>query len=204
MTIASQDEDYKKDDIDFEKPGAESPAKNMVVFLPHNKVLPGKSPADLPKSSSRLPAILFLLLSPRLSAAPWQLHEAFGWSLTGAGLIFLPLLLPCFTGPLIGAASDRYGARWPAVAGFLLVCPGFRFLRFATQNTLGQKALLRTLLVIDGLSINLAMIRLFAKFAYVVDVCRRRRGTRRAVAEHVCRAVDCAIARSLQDDWQDP
>lgn len=140
MTIASQDEDYKKDDIDFEKPGAESPAMNMGVFLPHNKVLPGKSAADLSKSSWRLPAILFLLLSPRLSAAPLcpltqsamitsfdavfplQLHEAFGWSSTGAGLIFLPLLLPRFTGPLIGAASDRYGARWPACCSWLSHC----------------------------------------------------------------------------------
>ena len=69
MTIASQDKDYK-DEIDFEKVGAESPAMNTAVFAPHAKGLPGKSPADLPPtSSSRLPAILCLLVSPRLSAA---------------------------------------------------------------------------------------------------------------------------------------
>ncbi|KAK3170557.1 hypothetical protein OEA41_002638 [Lepraria neglecta] len=187
MTIASQDKDYK-DDIDFKEAGAESPAMNTAVLAPHAKGLPGKSPADLPPtSSSRLPAILCLLVSPRLSAALWctllqaammtsfdavlplQVHEAFGWSSTGAGLIFLPLLLPCFTGPIIGAASDGYGARWPAVVDFLFGCPGFICLRFVTQNTLRQKALLCTLLVIDGLGINLAMIPLFAEFAHVID-----------------------------------
>ena len=106
---------------------------------------------------------------------PLQIHEAFGWSSTGAGLIFLPLLLPCFTGPIIGAASDRYGTRWPAVVGFLLGCPGFICLRFVTQNTLGQKALLSTLLVIDGLGINLAIIPLFAEFAHVVDAWEKKR-----------------------------
>ena len=123
IAIASQDKDYK-DNIDFEKAGVKSPAMNTAVLAPHAKGLPGKSPADLPPtSSSRLPAILCLLVSPWLSAALWctllqaammtsfgavlllQAHEAFGWSSTGAGLIFLPLLLPCFTGPIIGAAS---------------------------------------------------------------------------------------------------
>ena len=89
----------------------------------------------------RLPAVLRLLSSRRICVALWasfaigtifaslqtvlpiHMQEAFGWDSEGAGLIFLPLTLPSFLGPLVGWICDRFGPRWPMTVGFLCLCP---------------------------------------------------------------------------------
>ena len=38
---------------------------------------------------------------------PLYVKATFGWSSTGAGLIFLAVVLPSLLGPLIGWAADR-------------------------------------------------------------------------------------------------
>ena len=95
----------------------------------------------------KLPAVLRLLSSRRLCVALWpsfaigtifagletvlpiHTQETFGWDSEGAGLIFLPLTLPSFLGPLVGRICDRFGSRWPMTAGFLCLCPILTLLR---------------------------------------------------------------------------
>ena len=76
---------------------------------------------------NRLPPVLKLLASRRLLSALWAVliqsslltsfdsvlplftKNTFGWNATGAGLIFLPIVVPTFAGPLIGHLSDKQG-----------------------------------------------------------------------------------------------
>ena len=77
---------------------------------------------ETPSSTSRRPemAILLLMKHPRIQAAsygtialailtssfdttlPLHVNKVFGWSSLGGGLIFLALIVPSFSGPLIG------------------------------------------------------------------------------------------------------
>ncbi|KAK5007264.1 hypothetical protein LTR16_000947, partial [Cryomyces antarcticus] len=115
---------------------------------------------------ANLPPIITLLASRRLLAALWGclvqaslltsfdsvlplfVRATFGWTSTGAGLIFLPIVLPSFLGPLVGWLSDRYGPRWLATAGFIFSAPFLVLLRLVTHDSLGQKALLCALLLL--------------------------------------------------------
>jgi MFS family permease len=81
-----------------------------------------------------LPPVLKLLASRRLLSALWAVliqsslvtsfdsilplftKNTFGWNATGAGLIFLPAVVPTFLGPLIGHLSDKQGPRWYATS----------------------------------------------------------------------------------------
>ncbi|KAF2401603.1 putative MFS amine transporter [Trichodelitschia bisporula] len=121
------------------------------------------------------PAVLTLLKSRRLLCALWgtmvtsvvmtqfdstlplHVQQTFGWNATGAGLIFIPFVLPSIIAPIVGWATDRYGPRWLATAGFALLTPLQVLLRFVTHNTLSQKALLCALLALMGLALNLAL-----------------------------------------------
>ena len=69
---------------------------------------------------TRLPPIIVLLKSRRMLAAFWGtfvagvlissfdttlplfVHRTFGWNSTGGGLIFLALIIPSFSGPIVG------------------------------------------------------------------------------------------------------
>ncbi|KAF5661583.1 vesicular amine transporter [Fusarium heterosporum] len=127
-------------------------------------------------NSSRSPikTLVKLLRQPRFLAALWGTfvqalintalestlplltHEIFGWDSIGAGLIFLPLILPSFLGPLVGMVGDRYGPKWLASFGFLFATPFVVCLRFVDENTIQDKILLCGLLV--GVGITTACI----------------------------------------------
>jgi hypothetical protein len=90
---------------------------------------------------NRLPPLLSLLYSRRLLAALFgamvqasittafdpvlTIHVAntFHWTLTGAALLLLPIVIPCFLGPVFGWLSDRYGGHYLATVEFLRTCP---------------------------------------------------------------------------------
>lgn len=136
---------------------------------------------------TRLPAIVTLLSSKRLLSAllgtliegaifsgletvlPLQTQAAFGWQSEGAGLIFIPLTLPSFLGPVVGRMCDKYGPRFPIVIGFLVQCPSLILLRLIDHNTIGQKALLCVLLTLIGCCITLTVDPLMAEIAYSVE-----------------------------------
>ena len=89
-------------------------------------ITPYPSPSNTPTNrETPLPAVLTLLTSRRLLAAlfctlaqsclmtspdavlPLYTHRLFGWTSIGAGLIFLPLIIPSFLAPLIGYWADK-------------------------------------------------------------------------------------------------
>ena len=109
------------------------------------------------KVRKRLPPVLVLLKSHRMQATflantvnamvltgfdvtlALFVEEAFGWDAMGAGLSFLPLLLPSFLQWMFGAIVDKYGSRVPATAGLLLSVAPYACLRFVTHDSTSQK-----------------------------------------------------------------
>ena len=138
-------------------------------------------------STSQLPPVITLLASPRLLASLWgclaasglltafdsvlplRVNALFGWGSTGAGLVFLALIIPSFIAPLVGHISDRHGPRWLSFFGFLLSCPSLVLLRLVDHGGIRQVVLLCALLVLLGLTLTLVMTPLLAEITYVVE-----------------------------------
>jgi len=131
-------------------------------------------------SSRRLLAALYgsliqaALLTAFDSVLPLHVHSIFSWGPLAAGLVFLPVTIPSFIGPLSGWASDRYGPRWLATSGFVLACPCLILLRLVTYNSLSQKVLLCVLLALFGLAMSLSFSPLMAEISYVVSAKEER------------------------------
>jgi MFS family permease len=141
---------------------------------------------------SKYPPVFTLLASRRLLAALWGcmiqgaettaldsvlplfVQRVFGWYSTGAGLIFLAIIVPTFLAPVTGAISDRYGPRWLTVIGFIIALPFWVCLRFVTQNTIQHKVLLSALLVLIGASLTCILSPLMAEITYVVDAKEKK------------------------------
>jgi hypothetical protein len=135
---------------------------------------------------NRLPPVLKLLASRRLLSALWAVliqsclltsfdsvlplftKNTFGWNATGAGLIFLPIVVPTFIGPFIGHLSDKQGPRWYATAGFVGGCPFLILLRLVDHDSLRQKVLLCALLALIGFFLILAITPVMAEVTYAV------------------------------------
>lgn len=140
---------------------------------------------------SRLPPVLSLLYSRRLLSALFgaliqaalitafdsvlaiRAARIFNWNSTGAGLLFLPLVLPSFLAPIVGYLTDRVGARYPAALGFLLAAPPLICLRFVTENSLRQKVLLCALLAMVGLALTFTMPPVMTEISKVVEAKER-------------------------------
>ena len=137
--------------------------------------------------TSRLPPVVTLLASRRLDAAlfgclvqaalltsfdsilPLYMRDIFGWNSIGAGLIFLPLTIPSFCGPLIGWVSDKYGCRWPATIGFVLAVPPLILLRLVKHDSMGQKVLICALLAVIGFTLTIVLVPIMAEITYAVE-----------------------------------
>lgn len=148
-------------------------------------VLPPNTPTPLKKFLSRLPPVVFLFGSRRVLCALWAcvmqsslltsfdsilplfVKRTFGWDSVGAGLIFLPIVISTFVGPLIGSLSDKYGPRWFATAGFIIACPFLILLRLVDHDSIGQKVLLCALLVLVGLGLTLALTPVMAEIVSI-------------------------------------
>lgn len=100
---------------------------------------------------------------------PLFTYKVFGWGSVGAGLIFVPLVLPALMAPWIGDLSDRYGARLFILAGFVSATPTLITLRVITNNTIGHIILLCTLLSLLSLAMALIMAPVMAEIMYVVE-----------------------------------
>ncbi|GAB7364646.1 hypothetical protein MBLNU230_g5449t1 [Neophaeotheca triangularis] len=134
----------------------------------------------------RMPPVLWLLSSRRLLSALWAVliqaslltafdsvlplyvRDTFGWNSVGAGLVFLPIVITSFFGPLIGWASDKYGPRWFATAGFVMATPLLILLRLVDHNSLKQKVLLCALLALIGIALALQLTPVMAEITYTV------------------------------------
>ncbi|WPH04824.1 Hypothetical protein R9X50_00772100 [Acrodontium crateriforme] len=149
-------------------------------------------PAPIKPPTSRLPPILHLLASRRVMSFLWCsliqsslltsfdailplfVRDTFNWTSLGAGLVFLPLVIVSFAGPVIGYLSDKHGPRWYAAIGFAIGCPPLILLRLVHENTINHKVLLCALLALVGLSLDLALVPLMAEITYAVDAKAKR------------------------------
>lgn len=148
----------------------------------------GEPPKEIPPAATNpFKTLLGLLRRPRLSAALWGtlveaiIHSAldstlplfvadtFDWDSIGAGLIFLPIVLPTFFSPLVGAFCDRYGPKWVATFGFLFGVPFLVCLRFVSEDSMAHKVMLCGLLVGIGISVSCVIGPLMAEITYSIQ-----------------------------------
>ena len=152
---------------------------------------PDSSIPEIRHNSRSLPATFQLLRSRRLLAALWAslvvgtlyssfdtvltlyVHQIFDWHSSGAGLLFIALLAPQLAGSLMGRLADRYGAKYPTAAGFLIIFPCFILLRFVTHNSIQQIVFLCSLLVLIGVALALSFTPLMAEVAQAVEATER-------------------------------
>lgn len=131
-------------------------------------------------ASRRLLSALFAclvqstLLTSFDATLPLFVKDTFEWDSIGAGLIFLPLVVVSFFGPVIGYISDKSGPRWLATAGFILACPCIILLRLVDHNSMGQKVLLCALLALIGVTLTLILTPILAEMTYAVDEKEKR------------------------------
>lgn len=161
--------------------------------LPDDRKIPeaAQSTPTPYRKPTKWPPVLTLLKSRRLLTALWgwivqgsqvtafdsviplYVERTFSWNSTGAGLIFLAIMIPGFAAPLVGWASDKYGPRWLTVIGFMLAVPFWVLLRLVTHDSLGQKVLLCALLFLIGITLTLVNAPLMAEITYVVEAKER-------------------------------
>lgn len=99
---------------------------------------------------------------------PLYVNGTFGWDSTGAGLIFLPLLLPTLIAPYVGKLCDKHGTRGSLCLGFTLACPVLIMLRKVQYQSLQQAVLLCILLCLFGFSCALVATPVMAEIACIV------------------------------------
>ncbi|KAJ9156455.1 Major facilitator superfamily domain-containing protein [Pleurostoma richardsiae] len=182
-TTAVEDESAEKRDT---KGDASDPSGGEDGTVP--------STADAPAAEGRAKYPHWVLIkSPRMLAAlfgsviqagvmfsfdtilPLFVKSTFHWSSTAAGLIFLALFIPGFVSPVVGWLSDRYGAKWLSLSGFVASVPLLVCLRFVTDNTIGHKVLLGALLALLGVTLAFANIPLMAEITYAIEDEERKR-----------------------------
>ena len=135
----------------------------------------------------RRPAFVELLATPRLLAAtlgafmesfiltelestvPLYIKRLFRYNSKDIAVVFLILSLPSFGAPVVGAMSDRYGAKIVVSTGFLCLTPFLILLRFINHYDAGQVVLLCFLLFAIGLSLNLILTPVFSDVTYALE-----------------------------------
>ncbi|PPJ58138.1 hypothetical protein CBER1_02566 [Cercospora berteroae] len=157
--------------------------------------IPLNAPSAIQSIVAKLPPMVFLFGSRRILAAlfattmqsslltsfdailPLFVKNAFQWDSIGAGLVFLPVVLASFLGPVVGTLADKYGPRWLATAGFILSCPFLILLRLVDENSINHKVMLCAFLAFIGIGLTLALVPLMAEMSYAVDAKAKRRPT---------------------------
>ena len=100
---------------------------------------------------------------------PLFVMETFGWSSSGAELIFLSMSLPSMAGYYVGKLIDRFGPRRPGYIALSLAGLALFFLRFVEKNTIADKVLLSGLLAIGDLGITVIQIMGMTEVSQVID-----------------------------------
>lgn len=95
--------------------------------------------------------------------------EKFGWSSSGAGLIFIASAVPSFLGPYIGKVVNRLGARVPGTSALIIASITWILMRLVDHNTLGQIILLISLVLILGLTITTNEITAMTEVFQVIE-----------------------------------
>lgn len=179
-----------------EEMASQDPAPNEIQPAPIQDEFSGsekKASGHLPPSKKHLPPLIALLLVPRLlvalfgcfvystflasfdSVLPLYVKDVFNWNSTGAGLIFICLVVPHMASPLVGGFSDRYGSRFITTTGLLGSVPCWVLMRFVTYNSIDQKVLLCALLVLIGAFLTLVMAPLMAEIDHAVALEEKKK-----------------------------
>jgi MFS family permease len=159
----------------------------------------------LPKWTQRLPPVITLLRVPRIlvsllgcfvqsnslgafdSVLPLFVKDTFHWTSTGAGLIFICLVVPALFSPIVGIVSDKFGSRSITTTGLLGAVPFWVLMRLVTYDSIGQKALLCALLFFIGTCMTFVMAPLMADLDHAVELEGKKRpdsfGKRGAAAQ---------------------
>lgn len=95
--------------------------------------------------------------------------ETFGWSSSGAGLIFVTSALPSFLGPYIGKVVTRLGGRVPGTAALVIASITWILMRLVDHNTTTQIILLVILLIILGLTFVTNEITAMTEVSQVIE-----------------------------------
>ncbi|KAL8970458.1 MAG: hypothetical protein Q9183_001517 [Haloplaca sp. 2 TL-2023] len=168
-----------------EQPGSRSDSVGLRGCSPQAALEAESSPASSIKrrrqpisillSSRRLLSALYCALVQSALMTAWdavlplRVNHLFGWRSLGAGLIFLPLVLPSFVAPLVGAFSDKYGARLPTSIGFVLSTPFVVLLRLVDHGGRDQVVILCVLLALLGVALTMVMTPLLAEVTYILQ-----------------------------------
>ncbi|TQS34045.1 hypothetical protein Golomagni_05589 [Golovinomyces magnicellulatus] len=175
-----------------------SQASNKPATRSQETAVLSRAPSDIeeglpekkgspPKQKAFGHEFLGLIRKPRLLAALWGtlveasiqtsfestlplfVHETFHWDSTGAGLIFLPIVIPTFLAPVVGKLGDRYGPKWLCAGGFAFTVPFFVCLRFVTDNSINHKVMLIAFLAGIGLGLTFVFAPLMAEISWAVE-----------------------------------
>ena len=156
---------------ELQRPSGERTAASSMLQPSIKRLIP---PALTLLSSRRLLSALWCSLVQSILMTSWdatlplRVAKLFGWNSLGAGLIFLPFILPSFSAPFIGMYVDRKGPRLPAALGFLLAIPPVVLLRLVDHSGIRQIVLLSSLLALLGFTLTMAMVPYLAEVSYVV------------------------------------
>lgn len=168
---ASNDRSATLTDLELQRPSGEEAAASSVLQPSIKRVIP---PALTLLSSRRLLSALWCSLVQSILMTSWdatlplRVAKLFGWNSLGAGLIFLPFVLPSFSAPFIGMYVDRKGPRLPAALGFFLAIFPVVLLRLVDHSGIRQIVLLSSLLALFGFTLTMAMVPYLAEISYVV------------------------------------
>ncbi|CAG8895815.1 unnamed protein product [Penicillium egyptiacum] len=116
-------------------------------------------------------AVVSVIVSAFDSVLPLFVQDTYGWAQTSQGLIFIPLLIPSFLGPLVGWVNDRYPNMRRMLAGGALIIsvPVCVLLRLVTVNDTGHKILLCGLLLLLGTCIGILFPLVLAESSYAAS-----------------------------------
>lgn len=183
----------------------------------NTEIQPGSTLETSP-NKSRLPTILSIAKSPRMLVALWGsliemvlfggldatlpifVNRTFHWDSSGAGLIFLAVVIPTIVSPLIGWLSDKHGPRWYVVSGLLLTMVPLVLLQLVTEDTISHKILLCALLAFIGGFIMFFEIPLWVEVVLTVQEVSGRKGNssgRPGEADHAVYAQAFALANQM-------
>lgn len=175
--------------------------------MPSGFIISEKTPtaSQVSKPTRKLPPLITLLGVPRIlvalfgcfvqaatlasfdSVLPLFVKKTFGWNSSGAGLIFICLVVPALLSPFVGIFSDKFGSRSITTIGLLGALPAWVLFRLVTHNSIGQKVLLGALLSLIGFFMTLVMAPLMAEIDHGVALEEKKKpgslGKRGAAAQ---------------------
>ena len=174
---------FSNQDTKFEEP--EPPCKPNSLQNSSPRPAPPASPSPVERrmrspmlillSSRRLLSGLYCTLVQSILMTAWdavlplRVAFLFDWQSLGAGLIFLPLVLPSFLAPAVGAFTDKYGSRLATAMGFIIATPVVILLRLVDHSGTRQIVLLCGLLALLGVALTILMTPLLAEITYILS-----------------------------------